>query len=181
MKKILVLTGSPRTDGNTFTLADAFIKGAKESGNEVMRFDAGLKKINPCIACNACFTEGKACIQNDDFNELAALIEKAEIIVFVTPLYWYSFPSQIKAAIDKMYSFLIGNKELKLEGAMLISCCGDGTEEAFEGMVKSYRMITDYLKIHDMGKLLVTSAQEKGYTKTGTFCKMAEEMGKKIK
>jgi hypothetical protein len=64
---------------------------------------------------------------------------------------------------------------------MLIACCGDGTKEAFEGMVKSYRMITDYLRIHDMGKLLVTSAVEKGYTKTGTFCKSAEEMGKKIK
>jgi len=180
MKNVLVITGSPRTDGNTFVLADAFIKGVKEAGNEVMRFDAGLKKINPCQACNACFSENRACIQNDDFNDLAPLVEKADVIAFVTPLYWYSFPAQFKAAIDKFYSFIIGARALKASGAVLISCCGDGTEDAFDGMLKSYKMIADYLRLKDLGHLFVTSATDKGYTKTGTFCKMAEDMGRNI-
>ena len=52
--KILVITGSPRKNGNSNTLAEYFIKGAKESGHEVVRFDAAFKEVHPCIACNRC-------------------------------------------------------------------------------------------------------------------------------
>ena len=65
--KILVLTGSPRKNGNSATLADSFIKGAKEAGHTVERFDAAFKKVHPCIACNSCGMDGP-CVFKDDFE-----------------------------------------------------------------------------------------------------------------
>ena len=67
--KIVVLTGSPRRNGNTNHLAGQFIKGAEEAGHEVYRFDCAQRKVSPCIACNRCGMNGQ-CIFSDDFEEL---------------------------------------------------------------------------------------------------------------
>ena len=67
MMKILVITGSPRKGGNSSILADSFIKGARESGHTVARFDAAFKTVHPCTGCNHCGMDGP-CIFNDDFN-----------------------------------------------------------------------------------------------------------------
>ena len=65
--KILVLTGSPRKNGNSNTLADNFIKGAKEAGHQVVRFDAAFKNVHPCTGCNACGMNGPF-VFKDDFE-----------------------------------------------------------------------------------------------------------------
>lgn len=67
--KIVVLTGSPRKNGNSAYLAEQFIKGAEEKGHEVFRFDCAFKQVEPCRACNRCGMNGP-CIFNDDFQEL---------------------------------------------------------------------------------------------------------------
>ena len=50
--KIVVLTSSPRKNGNSAYLAEQFIKGAEEKGHEVFRFDCAFKQVEPCRACN---------------------------------------------------------------------------------------------------------------------------------
>ncbi len=83
-KRILILTGSPRRGGNSDLMADAFAKGASEAGNIVMRFDTAHKHIQGCRASDNCFSkENKACIFNDDFNELASLMAESDVIVFL--------------------------------------------------------------------------------------------------
>lgn len=65
--KILVLTGSPRKNGNSNTLVDNFIKGAQEKGHNVVRFDSAFKSVHPCTACNHCGMNGE-CVFKDDLN-----------------------------------------------------------------------------------------------------------------
>lgn len=77
--KITVITGSPRKGGNTFAMADAFIKTADAKGHEVVRFDAAMMKIGGCHACMTCFKTGKACSFDDDFNVIAPHIQSAEM------------------------------------------------------------------------------------------------------
>ena len=69
--KITVITGSPRKNGNTFALVDAFVKAAEARGHEIVRFDAAMMKIDGCHACMTCFKTGKACSFDDDFNIIA--------------------------------------------------------------------------------------------------------------
>ena len=82
-KNILVITGSPRVDGNSDRLADAFIDGALVGENNVVRFDAGRMNIGGCKACDTCFTKGNACSFTDGFNTIAPEIEKSDVIVVV--------------------------------------------------------------------------------------------------
>lgn len=91
--KIVVLTGSPRRNGNTNHLAGQFIKGAEEAGHEVYRFDCAQRKVSPCIACNRCGMNG-TCIFNDDFEELRPRLVDAGMVVFATPMYYFGYVSE---------------------------------------------------------------------------------------
>ena len=110
-KKILVLTGSARKDGNSNRMARAFADAAAANGNEVKVIDTSKLKLNFCHACQTCYKTGKPCSFDDDFNTIADDILAADALVFSCPVYWYSVPSQIKAVVDKMFSFVIGEKE----------------------------------------------------------------------
>jgi multimeric flavodoxin WrbA len=155
MKKILVLTGSPRLNGNSDSMAEAFIKGAKSTGNEILRYNTGNKNIKGCRACNTCFRKEKACSFNDDFEELAPLYEQADSLVIVTPLYYYSFPSELKSAIDKMYAFDASGRKLSINECLLLVCGATDREKDFEGIVRSYELIAEFEKWDNRGHMIV--------------------------
>lgn len=85
-KKIVVITGSPRKNGNSFAMTEAFIKAAEAKGHTVTRFDAADMTIGGCHACETCYKTGKACSFDDDFNTIAPAALDADVIVF-SPLY----------------------------------------------------------------------------------------------
>ncbi|HMM22000.1 MAG TPA: flavodoxin family protein [Selenomonadales bacterium] len=178
-KSTLVLTGSPRVGGNSDLLADAFIKGATAAGHEVVKCEAGTKNLMGCKACDTCYRKGKPCSFDDDFNSIAPLMEKADVIVFVTPLYWFTFSAQLKAAIDKMYSFIIGGKKLKIAESMLL-VCGNDDESVFDGIINTYKRIACYQKWTDRGQLIVPGVHNKGDILSTEYLVVAEKMGHNI-
>ncbi|MDR2947779.1 MAG: NAD(P)H-dependent oxidoreductase [Prevotella sp.] len=86
-----------------------------------------VAKRSGCIACDKCFTKGTACAVKDDFNEVAPLIAQADMVVFSSPLYYFSFTAQIKAVIDKLYSFNSSPESLNEKESVLLSC-GETTD-----------------------------------------------------
>ncbi len=178
-KSILVLTGSPRVGGNSDLLADAFKKGATEAGHEVIQCEVGKKNIMGCKACDTCYSKGKPCSFDDDFNSIAPLLEKTDMVVFVTPLYWFTFPAQLKAAIDKMYSFIIGGKKLKIKESMLL-VCGEDEESVFDGIINTYKRMVCYQKWTDRGHLIVPGVLNKGDVLSTEYLVLAEKMGRNI-
>ena len=122
-KKIVVITGSPRKNGNSFAMTDAFIRAAEAKGHTVRRFDAAFLNIGGCRACETCFKTGKACSFDDDFNTIAPAILEADAVVFTMPVYWYSIPAQIKGVIDRIYSLVVGGKDIAGKECALIACC----------------------------------------------------------
>lgn len=179
-KNILVLTGSPRKGGNTDKLADAFIAGARQARHTTVKFTTADKNIKGCVDCQTCFSRGSACSVPDDFANLAPLLEQADMVVFATPMYWFSFPVQLKAAIDKFYSYLIAKKTLKIqECALLVS--GGGTDlHTYDGIVKSYKLIADFLKWKDSGVVIVPGLHDKEDILSTDGLKRAEVLGKSI-
>ena len=177
-KNILVLTGSPRKDGNSDKLADAFIAGAQQAGHTTVKFTTADKNIKGCIDCRTCFSKGSACSIPDDFAQLAPLLEKADMIVFSTPLYWFTFPVQLKAAIDKFYSFIIGKRPLQVKECVLLVCGGDTDLHSFDGVVTSYKLIADFLKWKDSGIIIVTGLHDKDEILKTDGLQRAEALGK---
>lgn len=99
-KKILVISSSLRNGGNSETLADAFIHGAKEAGNEVEKISFVGKNIAFCKGCLVCAKLGH-CVISDDAVEIAKKMGEADVIVFATPIYYYEMCGQLKTMLDR--------------------------------------------------------------------------------
>ncbi len=179
-KNILVLTGSPRKGGNTDKLADAFIAGAQTIGHTTVKFTTADKNIKGCIDCQTCFSKGSACSIPDDFAKLAPLLEQADMVVLATPMYWFSFPVQLKAAIDKLYSYLISKRTLKIKECALLVSGGGSDLNTFNGIVESYKLIADFLKWKDEGIVIVPGLHDKDDILKTDGLKRAEAFGKSI-
>ncbi len=179
-KNILVLTGSPRKGGNTDKLADAFVSGSRQAGHTTVRYATASKNIKGCIDCRTCFKNGTACSVPDDFNELAPLLEQADMVVFATPMYWFSFPVQLKAAIDKFYAYNTSKRPLKIEECVLLVSGGAKDETKFEGIVKSYKFIAEFLGWKDRGVIIVAGLHDKDDILKTDGLERAESLGKNI-
>ena len=186
MKNIVVITGSPRRGGNSELMAKAFIEGAQQAGHNVFLFETLNKKLSCCIACDNCFSKGQACSMSDDFNELAPILENADVIVFCTPLYWFTFPAKIKIVIDKFYSFIVGKRKLKIKESVLMVCAGIKNIKDFEGIIKTYEEIIFYssswtsCKWKNAGILTVSNVYNIGDIRKTDGLIKAKEMGENI-
>lgn len=100
MKNVMIISASPRKNGNSDILCTNFKNGALAAGHSVEKIDLRDKNIGYCIGCYACTKLGK-CFQNDDMNELAKKLENADVIVLATPVYFYSMDAQLKTFIDR--------------------------------------------------------------------------------
>ncbi len=181
-KKILVITGSARENGNSSLMADALISGAQASGHTVLRFDAGKKNILGCINCDTCFSKGddKACSFDDVYNEVAPYILTYDTIVFCTPLYWYTFPAEVKAVIDKIYSLVVTKKVSKIQESMLLVCGEREDLPAFDGIIKSYELIAEDRKWTDLGHYIAPGVVNPGDIKKGNQLAKIKEIGRHI-
>ena len=114
MKKVLILSGSPRKGGNSDILCDQFAKGALENGNQVEKIRVSEKKIAPCTGCYFCRNSGGRCALNDDMGDILQKIIDCDVLVLSSPVYFYSMCAQLKAVIDRCVARWteIANKDL---------------------------------------------------------------------
>jgi len=179
-KKIVVITGSPRKNGNSFAMTEAFIKAAEERGHIVTRFDAAMKKLGGCHACETCFSTGKACTFDDDFNTIAPAILEADAVVFTTPVYWYSIPAQIKCVIDRIFSFVVGGKDIAGKECALITCCEENDMSVMDGVRIPVERSAALLKWKMVGEVLVPGVLNVGDIEKTDGCKQAAALAEKI-
>ena len=181
-KEILIITGSPRRNGNTQQLAGAFKAGAEQSGHHVTVFDAASRTIGGCIACDTCWSRGTACSFTDGFTELEPLLEKADVIVLASPLYWFGLSAQIKAPIDKLYAYVREAclRPLKIKESVLLVCAGDSEEMIFDGVIGSYKNMCRYLNWQDRGMITVSGVYAIGDIDNHEALKQAELLGMDI-
>jgi multimeric flavodoxin WrbA len=127
--RIVVLTGSPRKNGNSAYLAEQFIRGAHEAGHEIFRFDSAHRKVEGCTACNSCGMDGD-CVLKDDFEIVRPHIITADMVVFVTPMYYFGFSTQIKKVIDRFYAINGQIKGKRKKTVFMTTYANTATERA---------------------------------------------------
>ncbi len=101
MKKVLILAGSPRKNGNSSLLCREFERGCKDAGNDVEVIYLRDKKIGYCLACYYCKDHDGECVIKDDMTETLTKMNAADVIVLASPVYFYAIDAQLKALIDR--------------------------------------------------------------------------------
>ena len=101
MSSVLVISTSLRANSNSDILAERLIAGARDAGHQVEHVSLKGKEIRFCIGCFAC-QRTQRCVQQDDAVAIAEKVKDADILVFVTPIYYYEMCGQMKTLLDRM-------------------------------------------------------------------------------
>ena len=104
LKKILVITGSPRKGGNTDALVERFAAGALAAGHEVEIINLREKKIGYCVNCNYCRDNKADCVFDDDARKIVQKALDCDVMVLATPVYFYNVTAQMKTMIDRFFA-----------------------------------------------------------------------------
>lgn len=177
--KIVMITGSPHKSGTTAVLTEEFSKGAKSKGHEIIRFDAAFEELNPCCACDQCVKSGGVCIYQDAMTRIRPAIMEADMIVLVTPMYYFGMSAQLKIVIDRFYAFndaLIQNRKK----AVLLAACGDEEDWVTGAIIQHYKTICHYLKWENMGIVMAEGVYRPEDLEKTVYPKAAKELGKAI-
>lgn len=177
--KILVIKGSPHVKGSSNMLAEAFIKGALENHHEITIFDAAHKQIHPCLGCDHCGMNGP-CIQKDDMEELRVDMLSHDIIVFVTPLYYFGVSAQLKAVIDRIYSFTM-KLSAQHKKTVFICAAWNSSPGTMDAVQVHYQALVDYMHFEDLGSILATGCGTPSMTSHSPFIDKAYQLGRSIK
>ena len=133
-KKVLILSSSPRRGGNSETLAASFAKGAKEAGNEVEIIYLREKQYGFCKGCFACLKLGH-CVIKDDAVEIAAKMHDADVLVFASPVYYYSVSGQLKTMLDRANPLY--DADYAFTEAYFLVTAAEDEKETVDGSVKA--------------------------------------------
>ena len=177
--EIVVLEGSPNKHGSSNLLADEFIRGAQEAGHTVRVIDAAHSDIHPCTGCIHCGYEGP-CVQKDDVEKYRREILDADMMVFVTPLYYYGMSAQLKALIDRFCAFNSSIQSKHMKSAML-AAAWNSDNWTFEALEAHYQTLVRYLNLTDMGMVLGKGCGSSAMTKHSPYTQRAYELGNRLK
>lgn len=178
MKKVLILSGSPRKGGNSDLLCDEFLRGAREAGNDVEKVFLGSKNIGYCKACYYCKNHDGACAIKDDMAEILDKMQAADVIVMASPVYFYSIDAQMKAVIDRCVARWteMPNKEF-----YYIMTAAEESDTVMDCTLECFRGFAACLKgAQEKGVIYGKGVYEAGAIQNSPVMKEAYEMGKQV-
>ena len=134
--KVLLINGSPRKEGCTYTALCEVAKTLEENGVETELHWVGAKSVAGCIACGKCANTGKCVFDDDGVNELVARIPEFDGFVFGSPVYYASPSGQIESFLDRF--FYAGSGFEGKPGAAVVSCRRGGASASFDALNKYF-------------------------------------------
>lgn len=180
-KKIVILNGSPRKNGNTSALVKAFTEGAESAGNTVTEFFLDRMNINGCKGCFGGRSSKECpCVQKDDMSKIYPAVKECEVVVLATPLYYWNMSGQIRT-IDRLFALEEGDGNL-LRGngrscALLMAAEGRG----FDDVLLYYDHLMERLRWENLGHVLAGGNGDVGDIDGKPEIQEAFELGKSIK
>ncbi len=174
--KIVVINSSPHSESQSTSryLAQKFVDGAKSAGHEIFVFDAANEKTNPCRGCDQCGMDG-ACIFDDAIEtKLMPEMLKADLLVLVTPLYYFGMSAQLKTVVDRFYS-----RTTKLGGkkSMIIATAWNTADWTMEALQSHYETLVRYMSWQDVGQVWATGCGTRSMVERSEFGDTAFKIG----
>ena len=177
-KRVLIISGSPRKNGNSQLLCERFQEGAKASGHHVDLIQIAERQIGFCRACDGCMRNNGICVLYDDMAEILEIFQKADVLVLATPVYFYTMCCQMKIMIDRCCARYteISNKEF-----YFIIAAAENSKAMMERTIDGFRGFLDCLEApQEKGVVYGVGAWKVGEIKDTPHMKEAYEMGKRI-
>lgn len=178
-KKIVVISTSPRKNGNSETLADEFAKGAIDAGNMVEKICLYDKTIGFCKGCLSC-QKTQRCVIHDDADVIAQKMGEADVLVFATPIYYYEMCGQMKTMLDRANPLF--SSDYKFREVYMLSTAADDDEFVPQRAENGLQGWLDcFPKAHLSGTVFAGGVTQTGEIFGHSALAKAYEMGQNIK
>ena len=141
-KKVLLVNGSPRPDGNTFCALQEIEAQLKKHGIETEIYQIGNKPVRMCINCGGCRRNGgKGCVFNDDpCNEIAQKMAESDALIVGTPVYYGQPNGGILAVMQRLF-FASGRLVQNKPAAAVAVCRRGGATATLQTMNMMFEMM----------------------------------------
>ena len=181
MKKIVILNGSPRRNGNTSALVKAFTQGAESAGNTVTEFFLDSMEIHGCRGCFGGHSSQECpCVQKDYMSQIYPAVKESDVVVLATPLYYWNMSGQIRTAIDRLFALEEGDGNLlrghERASALLMAAEGNG----FDDVLLYYNHLVEHLRWKNLGHVLAGGNGDIGDIEGKPEIQKACDLGKSI-
>lgn len=184
MALVVGILGSPRRGGNSDTLLDQCLKGARDEGATIRKLVLRDLKIAPCQGCNQCQTNGE-CMVADSMREVHRALLEADAVVVASPIYFSGLTGQTKCMIDRCQSLwarenLLGKKvQHPRKGAIIL--VGGDAKAVFRNAESELKAFMKGIGVTFHAELLVAGVEKAGEVK---MCedemRRALEMGREL-
>lgn len=170
-KRVIVLHGSPRRKSNTRMVAEMSIQAARDEGAIVYEIDAIRLEfeIPGCAGCMKCHqSDDFGCVVGDQVAESIAVLPNFDVIVIATPLYWMSYPAQLKILIDRMGALMKFNELAEIRTPLagktfaLLSTCNGPLENNMDLLDQQWRSAANHLSCQFNSCLFPSASVEAG-------------------
>lgn len=151
-------------------MVEAFREGAESAGHEVEVYHVGRMKISRCLGCEYCHTKGEgSCVQKDDLEKILPAYKEADMVVFASPIYYFTMTAQMEAAIQRVYC--IGKPQKAKKAALLLSSGSDGV---YDAAIAQYKAYMGYVQIEDAGIITAHDSENKSEAKMNEIREFAK-------
>lgn len=174
--KIVVINSSPHSEEQSTSryLAQKFVAGAKIAGHEIFVFDAANEETNPCQGCDHCGMDGD-CIFNDAIQKtLMPQMLEADLLVLVTPLYYYGMSTQLKTVVDRFYS---RTSRLNNKKSMIMATAWNSADWTMDALKTHYETLVRYMNWEDVGQVWAVGCGYRSLVESSEFGDVAYKIG----
>jgi multimeric flavodoxin WrbA len=182
-RKVLILKGSPREQGNSAALADRVAAGAAEAGCDVERISLQSMDIRACDGCDLCRETGQFCVIEDDMQALYPKLVDADVLVLASPVYWFTFSAQLKLCIDRWYGlWSVQHDAFRGKQVGIVLAYGDTDLYTSGGInaIHTFESMFRFLEAPIAGMVYGTASDPGDVQKNPELMKAAYELGKKL-
>ena len=174
--KIVVINSSPHSDSESTSkyLAQRFTEGAKSAGHEVFTFDADKEDTHPCKGCDKCGMNGPCIFKDAIETKLMPQMLETDLLVLVTPLYYFGMSAQLKIIVDRFYS-----RTTKLNGkkSMMMSTAWNSADWTMEALKNHYETLVRYMNWTDVGQIWAVGCGARSLVERSEFGEQAYKIG----
>ena len=175
--KIVVLDGSPRKNGNTDIMVEAFKEGALKNNHTVEILKIAAMNLRGCQGCQYCYSHEGQCVFKDDMKGIFEELKDTDMVVFASPIYWFDITAQLKTVIDRLYAG--GSTGFNFNKTALL--LNAGADHVFDAAKAQYKAMTAYLKWEDMGIIAIPNMTSKGSMKDCPMLADVQALGESLK
>ena len=169
MKKVIVLFASPKENGFTKTLLDVFLSKCRY---EIQLYHMYEENILPCIGCEKCASTKKCFME--DADHILSDIFSSDYVIFASPVYNYSFPSPMKAFLDRLQPYFSMEKSAPVRKGFLLASCGKSGKFSVDVLEKQSKMAFHELSAEFFGSYFFTNTDKQSVLQQDEICKVTE-------